>query len=410
MVYSAKPLSTKTNIIWNSAGSLIYFGCQWLTTIVVVRLSGFNDAGILALVMSVYNIFQPFAVYRMYTYQVSDIRHENSTGEYFALRILTCFCAFSACCLYAAATCSFEAFIAVALYCAYKSVSLLIEVWHGCEQLASRMDYIGKSMALQGVLSLLSFSGVLFFQGGIHLAIASMIVTNLLVAVMYDLPRYVVFEKMHIGISMAKAKFLLKHCLPIVLSSVAFSAAMSIPRQYLSIIWGDASLGVYASIAAPAVIIQLGATYIYTPLLSTFAGLYEQRAKKQLIRLIFKVTLGIVVLGFLSTGVLWIAFPLLFGFVFGEEILSYGYLLVPVMGVTLLTAFVWFMSDLLVAVRSFKGSFMGNLATFITALPATFTCVNLYDMNGVSFACILSCLAGAIVMGLFAIKAIKAIK
>ena len=408
MSYSTEPLSAKKNMLWNSAGSLIYFGCQWLTTIVVVRLSGgFTDAGILALVMSVYNIFQPFAVYRMYTYQVSDIKRENSTGEYLAFRCLTCFFAFSACFVYAAATCSFEAFVAVVLYCIYKAISLLIEVLHGHEQLESRMDYMGKSMALQGILSLVAFSGVLLLQGGIHLAIASMIATNLVVAIAYDLPRYFSFEKIHFGISAEKVKHLLRYCLPIVISSVAFSAAMSIPRQYLSVVWGDDFLGIYASVAAPAVIVQMGATYIYNPLLSVFAEYYRQNTIKQFAGLFFKTIVGIVMLALFSTVVLWLVFPWLFGLVFGEEILSYGYLLVPVMGVTALTAFVWFMSDLLVAIRAFRGSFVGNLATFVVALPATYLCVNAWDMNGVSFAGIFSCLAGAIVMGVFVVKAIK---
>ena len=31
-------LSVKANMLWNSIGSMTYLACQWLTTIVVVRL------------------------------------------------------------------------------------------------------------------------------------------------------------------------------------------------------------------------------------------------------------------------------------------------------------------------------------------------------------------------------------
>ena len=56
----------------------------------VVRLSsGYEAAGTLSLAMSVYNIFAPFAIYRMYTHQVSDVKRENTVGEYFAFRIIT---------------------------------------------------------------------------------------------------------------------------------------------------------------------------------------------------------------------------------------------------------------------------------------------------------------------------------
>lgn len=53
-------LSLKSNMIWNSIGSLTYYGCQWLITILVVRVSdSFEAAGTLSLAMSIANIFTP---------------------------------------------------------------------------------------------------------------------------------------------------------------------------------------------------------------------------------------------------------------------------------------------------------------------------------------------------------------
>ena len=70
-------------MLWNSAGSITVLACQWLLTIVVVRLSGdYEAAGVLSLALAVYNIFAPISVYRMYVYQVSDVKRENTTGEY----------------------------------------------------------------------------------------------------------------------------------------------------------------------------------------------------------------------------------------------------------------------------------------------------------------------------------------
>lgn len=47
-----KQLSLKANMLWNSFGSLFYSGCQWLVTVMVVRLStSYEAAGILAVAM-----------------------------------------------------------------------------------------------------------------------------------------------------------------------------------------------------------------------------------------------------------------------------------------------------------------------------------------------------------------------
>ncbi len=64
-------------------------------TIVVVRLSsGFDDAGLLSLAMSVVGIFSNVVNFKMGTYQISDIKRENSLGEYMGFRCVTLVAAF----------------------------------------------------------------------------------------------------------------------------------------------------------------------------------------------------------------------------------------------------------------------------------------------------------------------------
>lgn len=408
MRYPTKPLPVKVNMIWNSAGSLIYYICQWLMTVLVVRLSdGFDAAGILALVMSIYNIFQPFAVYRMYAYQVSDVKKENSTGEYLAFKTLTCFLAFFACAIYTAITCSPEIVCAVVLYCLYKSISLLVGVFQGYEQVSGRMDYIGKSLALQGITALGAFSVVLYVFQDINFAIASMIFTNFLIALFYDIPRYLAFENLSFGISAKKIKHLIISCFPSVISSVAFAASLSISKQYLSMVFGDASLGIYASVAAPAAVIQMGATYVYNPVLNIFAEYFVANKKRQFVSLFLKVIIGIVVLAVLATATLTAIGPWLFAWMFGSSILSYLYLLIPVMILTGISALAWFLNDLLLSMRSFWGSFSGNVIAFVVAIPATLICIPVWDMNGVSFAGIASCTVSVIVMLAIVIYKIK---
>ena len=64
-----KKISMKASILWNSWGSIFYLGCQWLLTVLVVRLAGVEESGILSLAMSVSNIWYSLAVYGMRNYQ-----------------------------------------------------------------------------------------------------------------------------------------------------------------------------------------------------------------------------------------------------------------------------------------------------------------------------------------------------
>ena len=403
-----KPLSIKQNMLWNSFGSITYLACQWLITILVVRLSsGYEAAGTLSLAMSVYNIFAPFAIYRMYTYQVSDVKRENTVGEYFAFRIITLSAALVCCLVYAALTCPGSALLAIALYAIFKIVGLLIDVLHGLDQVNKRMDYIGKSLVIQGVLTLAAFCSVFAVTASLEFALASMAIVTVLVGVLYDFPRSSRFEALKIKISRKKTLHLLKYCLPIVVAAVACAAAPSIPRQFLSFSQGEAALGIYASVAAPVAIIQMGASYIYNPLLSVFSEQYAEKRAKDLAVTFCKVVGGIAVVG----AVCAIGFELLGSWlltlIFGQSIEPYTYLLIPVIASTIVSAYVWFFNDLLVALRCFRGSFVGNVVSVIIALPITLFFVHVFGMNGVSFTVIVAYGVGALVMALYLLALVR---
>ena len=82
------PLSTKKNALWNAAGCIFYLGCQWLTTVLVVVLStDYNNSGALAFAMSVGSMFASISLYKMRTYQVSDISCEHSAKRLYWLSL-----------------------------------------------------------------------------------------------------------------------------------------------------------------------------------------------------------------------------------------------------------------------------------------------------------------------------------
>lgn len=397
-----KKLSIKQNMLWNSIGSLTYLGCQWLITIFVVRLSeSYESAGVLSLAMSVYNIFAPLAIYRMYTYQVSDVKKENSAGEYLSFRILTCAISLVLIVAYAALTCPLTAFPAILLYSASKIISLVIDVLHGADQINGRMDYIGRSLIAQGFGTLLSFCVTFEVTKSLEAACLAMAIATLAIGFAYDLPRTRQFEPIIFGITRKKAFHLLGYCFPIVLAAVACSAAPSIPRQLLALINGESALGIYASIAAPVAIIQMGASYIYNPLLTIFAEHYAKGEQRELVIILVKAAAGIAFVGILAVIGFELFGELVLGLMYGNSIIPYCYLLTPMIICSLCTAFVWFLNDLLVALRCFKGSLAGNIIALLVSAACCLPLINCFGMNGVSFAGIASYAAASLVMVLF---------
>ena len=88
---SEKKLSVYENLIWNTIGSFTYLICQWLLTLIVVRVSdGFGNAGNLALAISVTNIFFNLACFNVRPYLISDLENKFSSEQYCSLRIFSC--------------------------------------------------------------------------------------------------------------------------------------------------------------------------------------------------------------------------------------------------------------------------------------------------------------------------------
>ena len=395
-------------MLWNSAGSLIYNGFQWLMTVAVVRIAGdYEAAGVLALAMAVFNIVSPFTVYRMFTYQISDIEHENSLGEYLTFRMITTAIGMLFAVVYSLLTCPTQTVIPIILYLLGKMCSQFIDAFHATMQLNSRMDYIGKSLALQGAGSFGVFCFIFYLTGSLSWSFAGIIVITVAIGMLYVYPRGVMFEPVKLGISAAKAKHLFVYCFPIVIAAIACSAAPSIPRQYLAISQSESLLGIYASIAAPAAIIQMGASYIYTPLLSTFASDYFKGDKKGFLVLLTKASIGIAVIGVVAGALLLLFGDWILSLLFGPSIIEYAYLLLPVIGCTIITAFLWFYNDLLIAVRQFKGSFVGNAVSLVVTLALTIPLVNVFDANGVSFTVIFAFLAGTLALFYYLRKTVR---
>lgn len=396
------PLSMRENMLWNSAGSITYLACQWLVTVLIVRLSdGYNAAGLLSLASSVTGTFGTFANYKMGVYQISDIKHENTTSEYLGFRLITLGGSFIACIIYSLITCPLSSILTITLYFIFKAVGLVIDIMHGLDQVNRRMDFIGKSFILQGVSTLAAFTVVFGLTQSLDLAIMAMTAAAFGVLFLFDLPHSRTFESYGVHITAKKTFYLLKRSFSAVLASLACSAIYTAPKQLLLVMVSDAALGIYSSAAAPALVVQMGATYLYAPLLDVFARHHYERNKQEMLRLLKRTALGVIAIGivcYIGAGLLgeW-ALCLLFG----ESIRPYAYLLQPVVVTSVATAFLWFFGDLLVALRSFRGYFLGNAIALASVVPLGVFCIQQWGMNGVSFAATAASFIGAATMVLF---------
>lgn len=380
-----KALSLRQNIFWNTAGSAIYLGCQWLITILVVRLSasGFTNSGLLTLAMANTNIFYSIAIFNMRAYQVSDVLDKYKTHTYIQIRLFTSAVSLVMCAVYAALAFSSETFSCIVLYMCFKVTEAIIDIIQGVDQRAARMDISGKSMAARGVGTAAAFAAVIALTDSLNLAIIAMTLVSLLVMVCYDIPQAGKFGRLWGPADVPAMGHLLLECLPMGIASALSSSITAIPRNFLDAAYGSDILGIYGAISVPTVIVQVAATYIFNPMLSIYAEHYCLRKKREFLRLFGQTLLAIAAerRGSCRRSPASGAFASL---ILGEDIRPYIYLFIPMLVCTILNAAVWFLTNLLIVIRDFRTYFAGTVLAVALSWAVGRFAVEAWSMQGVN--------------------------
>ena len=408
--FKTKDLTTRENIMWNAFGSLVFLGCQWLITVFAARLSnGYSDAGVLAICMSIANIYAQVGLFKIRSYQVSDLTCEYSASEYICFRLISMAMGLSFVLLYAVFTCSLSTAFSVFLYCFYKSFEVFIDVLHGIDQKSRRMDLCGISMFVRGVLSIAAFTLGFASLKSLNASFLLMILVNVPILLLDWYGAFSVCNagEFHFAISASRWRNLFVECLPSAIGVVCCSAVTTVSRQLLDYMSGSEILGIYASVCTPAVIVQAGASFVYAPLLGDYAA-YLHNGDFKKIRKSFVASVAC----FLSITGVSLVFSYLFGdwflrTVFGSSISGYTDLLYLALVSAVSTALIGYLTDLSIVFRNMRASLICNLIPLLIVGPLTIWFVSLFGPNGVSIAIIISFIIGSIALCISLANTIK---
>lgn len=391
-----KPLDIKKNMLYNTIGSLTYQGCLWITTVLVVILSsGYSDSGILSFAMTIGNMFTAVGTYNMRTYQVSDIKGKYSQRNYVGFRLLTLIIGVILLGIYSIVVSPDSlTLIAVFAYLLFKVDESFCDVLYGVDQRGERMDYIGISQFIRGILIVLAFSLGLYLSQNIILAILAMYPAGLLVTIVYDIPHARRMGDIRPQLKKEQAKSLLTECLPIVLEILFLGMIVSVARQYYANAYGAERLGIYAAVATPAVLIQAAARFLYAPALVPLSEKWNDSPKESFLPF-FRKTL-LVMAGFIIVGVAVLAWagPILLNLVYGQKVEGYTYLFTNVLISTSALAVLYYLTDVLVLCRDIKGSLISASAALAIALSTMVPLEAIFDMQGINYVVILSSVIG----------------
>lgn len=397
---TVSPETIRKNMLWNVIGSTGFIGAQWVMTILIVHLAGYTEAGYLSLGLSLTNIFTNIAYFCIRNYQVSDLAGKYSADTYVTHRAAAAVAAFGLYALFVLCN-GYSLYVTVflLLFMVYRLNEPVVDVFHGIDQKAWRLDVAGKSFLLRGVLTLASFILLEKLTGSLVVTTAVMLAAAYGVILFYDIPQARRSAPFSLKPDRAALLSLTRECFPLFVYAICLNMVVPIPRYFLEKLAGSEMLGYYSSVAIPASVIQLFASYIFTTFTALFSEYAANNEKKKFLSLFGKLIAVITVL----IGAALVGCALLgewaLVLIFTENIRAYAYLLMPTVFCCGVIAFIWFMGNVLTVLRDMKGLLLGAAAGTAVVLGISYPCIARWGMDGINISLFLSSMTTLVIFG-----------
>lgn len=382
-----KKRSVQQNMIFNTVGSLIYYVCQWLMSVVIVRISGYEDAGVLSIAMSVTASPAIVGLFNIRSYQVSDIEGQYSNKTYIQSRMYTNLLSYLVCLMMVIfGGYNIEKATVILIFMLFKVAEGFADVYYGIEQKWERMDYAGISLTIRGIGTIVLFVVGFLITHSLLISIIAISVFSFAVILLYDRRMVKRWEKEGEKTSFHEIKMLLATCLPLAIVAFLNNLSLNIPKIYLENYFGSEVMGYYSSVSSPTAVIQLAATTIFAPLVPILTMEYNNRNKEKFLAILKKF--GVLVLGLSVVCLIGSKLLAHWGLVllFTESIEPYVYLFVPIIVVSILIAINASLFSLCTLLREIKTQYIIGIAGVIIAWALSMTVVKELSMIGVVYA------------------------
>lgn len=290
-----RPLSLKSNFIWNFWGNGLWAVCQWGMLAAVARLGTPEMVGQFSLGLALTAPVIMFTNLSIRAVQATDARDEYIFGDYLGLRLVTTSLALLIIIVLVLVS-EYEAeaawvVIAVGIAKAVESVSDII---YGLLQKYERMDHVAISLMLKGSLSFITLGILVWATGSILCGVLGMAISWGILLLVYDIRMAQRFATFRPRLVRQKLWHLARLSLPLGIVMMLISLNTNIPRYFMKHYWGERELGyfsamAYLTVVGNMIVIAMGKSA--TPRLSRY---YEDRKPELFSRLLFKlVSIGV---------------------------------------------------------------------------------------------------------------------
>lgn len=380
-------MNLKKSYFWNTLGSGLNSFNSLFLLILVTRINGIKDAGLFTFSFATACMFYVIATYAGRTYQVTENEKDINDNEFIMHRIICSvvmiivsifFCLINHYSKYK--------FIIFSLLCLFKCSEAISDVFYGILQKNNKLDIVGKSLFFRSLLDVIIFGIIDYVTNNLIISCISMIIVNIIFLIFIDSKLGLKFKDDFKIVSF----FAVKKIFVLGFFTFGFSFVanylVNAPRYAIDSIMSEDFQTIFGIIVMPASIIMLINQFIIQPIITTIKKYYNERNKKEFLKIIFKVIFATFIVGVIAIiGAYFLGVPVL-DFMYHLDLSKYKYdLLLIIFGATLYTV-ASVLSNGLIVLRKTKVQLGIYVITSIFAFVISYKLVDLFGFNGAVYS------------------------
>lgn len=257
---------SRKNFIWNMIGLTLNSFISLFYLVIVTRINGVEKAGVFSFIFAFSLILYTICLYGGRIYQVSDLKNEFTDQQYFSLKHITNFIVLIISIIYIIINnYNIEKTLILMLLMLTRIFESYSDTIYGVFQKNDRLDYVGKSLVLKSMCSLLVFFIVDIFTHNVVLSMFGACVFVIAIYFIYDINKLKKYEKFKIELDIKNGKKILFAMKYVCLFSFITSLIINVPRFIVDYMLTDDYLGYFSIIIMIPTAVGLLGQFVIQP-------------------------------------------------------------------------------------------------------------------------------------------------
>ncbi len=354
-------------------GSGIYSLATVIFVMLAKRLVGEEAGAKFYMAFTTGQMLLTIGYFEIRPFQVTDVKQQYRAKEYFGFRVISS-AAMLACAVVVGIVyvvngkADAAGFMLIITMCILKMFDGVADVFEGEFQRNDRIDISGMSMAFRTIAIMVVFSIIAWVTRNIYAASAVAAVTGLAGAAVVAVVWSRGFEPLSVSFDREKMKSLFRSTILLFIGSAMCMWLWNGTKYVVEWTLTDRDTLAYGIVFMPTMVINLGSSFVFKPMLTTLARHYEQgeyKAFAKLVAVLVATAVGITVVT-LGAGA-WLGIPVL-SWLYDIELAPYKSVMLVLIAAGGFNAVSILFYYALTVMRLQKEIFAGYTITFVVSI------------------------------------------